>query len=186
MKEYFKLSSGVFIDIGANIGKYSVKLGRELGSRGKVIAIEPEKRNFNILMRNIELNSLKNVLAFKVACSNKNKEVNLYLRNYNLDNTGHSIKGSVGWPFEKVGCERLDSLVERLGLSRVDLIKIDVEGAEVEVLEGALKTLKKYKPNIICEIKEDNFSKVKQILNHLGYKLKKIDGENHYAYFKEG
>ncbi len=69
LEKYFILNEGIFIDIGAHIGKFTIKIAKTLAENGKVISIEPDSINFSLLKENIELNKLKNIILKKVACS---------------------------------------------------------------------------------------------------------------------
>jgi len=71
MRPYFNLKRGVFIDVGANVGKYTVMVGKKLKNKGKVIAFEPEPSNLKALRKNISMNNIKNVKILPLACSNK-------------------------------------------------------------------------------------------------------------------
>ena len=71
IKKHFNLNVGVFIDVGANIGKYSVIIGKQLNKNGRVISFEPMPGNFELLKKNIKLNNLKNVISFECALGYK-------------------------------------------------------------------------------------------------------------------
>ena len=177
MKPYFKIKEGTFIDVGANIGKYTLIIGNRLKNIGKVISIEPEKRNFSVLKKNVEINKLNNIILENVALSNKNSVVKLYL---NKNPGRHSIK-RVTENKIFVQAVKLDDLVKKYKITDVNLIKIDVETAEVEVLEGAMRTIEKNAPEIIIEIlNQGNFRKVREILE--GYNFKKISEIDYYFY----
>ncbi len=177
IEAYFKIRDGVFIDVGSNIGKYTLILGNRLKDMGRVISIEPEKKNFSVLKKNVGVNKLNNIILENVALSNKNGVVELYLS----EGAGrHSIKRITGNKTLVQGV-KLDDLIKKYKITNVNLIKIDVETAEVEVLEGAMKTIEENSPKIIIEIlNQDNFRKVRNILK--GYKFKKISKIDYYFY----
>ncbi|MBU1103121.1 MAG: FkbM family methyltransferase [Nanoarchaeota archaeon] len=79
IKNYFKLSKGTFIDIGANIGIYSIELGRELDKNGNVISIEADPTTFNFLLENIRLNNLENILPLNVGCFSADKKMPFFV-----------------------------------------------------------------------------------------------------------
>ena len=149
------------IDIGANIGIYSVTMAK----RGlNVHSFEPIKSNFELLKKNILGNKLENVKAFNVALGSKKEEKDI---SYNPHEHGEgslvlNIKGSVK---EKVQVEKLDNL--KIKPEKNCFMKIDVEGFELEVLKGTEKFIKKYKPKIIIEIWSE---KTVKFLEALGYK----------------
>jgi len=76
----------------------------------------------------------------------------------------------------------LDNILEDLKIKKVQLIKIDVEGAEELVLKGALKTLKKSHPKIVFESRPQNLKNIEDILKNFDYKIKKIDVQDYLAY----
>jgi len=175
---------GVFIDVGANIGKYTVKISNSVKKKGEVIAFEPEKDNFNMLKRNVKLNCATNVVLIKKALSNKKGKLKLFLAKGNLGH--HSLVEKVGEKYEEVDVDTLDSIIKELKIKRVDLIKIDVEGAESLVLEGARETLKKFHPKIIFEAWDENhLDKAKEVLRQFNYKIKQIDKNNYLAILNE-
>lgn len=159
-------------------------MGKKIDNKGKVLAIEPHPENFKILQRNIELNNLKNVTTLNLACSNKKGNLQLFL---DEDGTGgHSTikpkKIKAGNNKIWVKAETLDTIIKKEKIKKVDLVKIDVEGAEAEVLEGATKTLKKYHPKIIFEAWDEQYlKKVKEVLKPFNYKIKQIAPENYIA-----
>ena len=131
------------LDIGANIGLYSLFLSRTVGLDGKVIAVEPDPDNVKILKTNLKNNSCNNVEVLQMAFSSKSGEGNLFQCDSNrgmlsfadLNKTGRSIK---------IPINRGDEILGNLNIKPY-AAKIDVEGAEPEVIEG----LGDLKPNII-------------------------------------
>jgi FkbM family methyltransferase len=125
----------IFLDIGANIGFFTLKIGKRLGPRGKVYAFEPHPRIYELLQRNVYVNGLsKLVTCFKLALSDKNTTETL---RYPI---GHLGGGQLG-PGEILGHTAVDAELRRLddllGADfRCDLVKIDVEGHEIGVLDG--------------------------------------------------
>lgn len=180
IRSYFDIAKGNFIDAGANIGKFSVIVAKRLGKKGKVFSIEPHPENFKMLKKNIELNGLKNVVPINAACSYSEGEIELHLDEEGTG--GHSIKKyskSAGKKTMKVKSILLDNLQ----IKNIKLIKIDVEGAEADVLRGAKKILKRDHPKIIFEAwDEECLDEIKIILNPFKYQIKKIGEENYFAY----
>ena len=184
LEKYFNIAEGIFVDVGAHIGKYSIRIARQLGPKGKVIAIEPEPYNFSILEKNVKLNGLKNVYLQNIACSSADGQSFFYIDS--KATTLHSIyKNKYISGDRKIitKTHSLDSLISKLKFEKVDLIKIDVEGAELSVLKGAKDLLQSCRPKIIFEAWSDgHLREIKALLIHHNYRIKKILGENYLAY----
>lgn len=179
--EYLKIKHGSFIDVGANFGKYSVIIGNKMENYEKIISIEPESKNFKILIENLKLNNIKRVIPLKIACFSKNTKMKLYL-SQDKDPGRHSLIKK-GEEYEFVKCLKLDKIVLDYKIKEVSLIKIDVEGAEKEVLEGAFKTLKRDRPKIIFEALDEKYlKKCKNFLNKFNYTIIKLNDTNYLAY----
>lgn len=124
----------VFLDVGAHLGKYTIMAAKLVGPSGRVIALEPHPLNYALLLENIRLNSVKDrVIALNVAAWDRPACLPLYLAH---TSGRHSLLGITG-PTIFVRCDTLDNIVQEHALERVDLIKIDAEGAEVHILRGA-------------------------------------------------
>ena len=153
-----------------------------LKNDGKVIAIEPEKNNFKILKKNIKLNNLNNVIVINKGCFSKRATLTFYLDG--VGTGGHSlVNKSVGDEKIKIEVDSLDNILKELKIKKIDLMKVDVEGAEADVLEGAVKTLNKSHPKIVFEAWNSvHLKRVEKILSKFNYKIKKIDDINYFAY----
>ena len=145
------LSPGkVFIDVGANFGVYTLVASKLVGPAGKVISVEPTAQSFAILGKNVALNGSTNVRAFQLALTQAKGRAWLY---HGWDPVGNSLGMDpvYGHEGEEVQTESLDDLLEENGINRVDVIKVDVEGAEELVLRGATRTLTANWPVVIFE-----------------------------------
>ena len=157
---------GVVLDIGANVGIFTMIAAKEVGSSGLVLAIEPEPKNIGLLRKNIEINGIKNVIVLDKAISARSGKVKLNL--FHL--TGfHSLIYPSDNQIE-VEAKSLDDIVTELKLNRVDFIKIDAEGSELEILKGGKNVLKS--PNIKLSIAayhklEDGSPEFPQIVSFL-------------------
>lgn len=141
------LSSDVFVDIGANIGYFSVLAARQL-THGQVVAVEPSPRNHAALRTNVELNGLGNVRAVqRILWRESGRRLELHVVDpHNLG--ANSVLGS--GTTDVVGISlTLDDLATELGLERIDAIKIDVEGAELDVLLGAARCFRRFRPRLL-------------------------------------
>jgi FkbM family methyltransferase len=126
-------------DIGANIGYFSLISGRQVGEKGKVFAFEPAPKNFSLIRMNIEVNGFSNIIPVAKAVSNCSGKQKLFLAS---DPGEHSLSDYVGTEFIEVDVTSVDEFVRSQNLS-VDLIKMDVEGSEMRVLEGMAETIAK-------------------------------------------
>jgi FkbM family methyltransferase len=161
--------SGVFVDIGAHIGKYTIPIARIVGENGLVVAVEPYPENYKTLVKNIKLNNLKNVIALNIAAYSEECRLKLFI---GPSQDLHSIKKDYGRGYIIVQAKALDDILSYLKIERVDYIKIDVEGGELEVLKGSLKTLKKA-PTLVVEIWKD-LTEVKEFMSKQGYSMEQI------------
>jgi FkbM family methyltransferase len=112
------------VDAGAFIGWYTLIASKRVGVEGKVVAIEPEPRNFSILLKNIRDNGLRNVIPLNLALSDKD---GYELLSINPSPAGHSIVSSSSQRI-LVKARKIDTLLTELNIERVDLFKIDEEG----------------------------------------------------------
>jgi FkbM family methyltransferase len=156
------------IDIGANIGRYTVSSSKAVGDLGVVLAVEAHPDNYRILERNVELNGLKNVMTFNLAAWDEECELNMFI---GKTSGLHSAKKNRGMGQLKVKAKPVDDIVNELSLDRVDWIKIDVEGAECEVLCGLSQTISGYRPKVIIEVDIENTSEVLKFMQNLNYDL---------------
>lgn len=152
------------IDVGANIGFYSVFLAKYLSDKSKVLCIEPTDEAFELLKKNLEVNGVENkALLFKGVCSNDtvDKKINYIPFKEEYSSVGDIVHPSVKGQLVKsltVNSNTIDQLVEMHNL-KPGFIKIDVEGGEGQVIDGAKLTLKEFRPVIISELC-DSFLKV--------------------------
>jgi FkbM family methyltransferase len=168
------LSEPVVLDIGANIGFHSVMLQKANKSL-RIYAFEPSEGTRKILNYNILCNGIKNANIMSQAVSNEVGTATFYEA---ADNAYSSLKDTKRKPINSgamVDVVTIDVFAEAVKLSRLDLIKIDVEGFESEVIEGGLKTLTEFRPNLFVEIyqgKNSNPDPMRTInsLVGLGYK----------------
>jgi FkbM family methyltransferase len=139
------------VDIGAHMGRYTITSSKSVGASGKVIAVEAHPYNFKILEHNLRLNELKNVSALNWAVYSKKARLKLYLPDEDLGYTMHhslmtnylasKYSKEIEGRYIEVEADTLDNLLKIRGVTEVNWIKIDVEGAEYEVLRGAKEIL---------------------------------------------
>lgn len=150
-KSGVKLEKGDFVvDAGASIGLFSVFAGRKIGESGKVFYFEPVSKSRNILKENLYLNNIIDTEIFPYALGESDEKLILSL-------TKNSSHGGASGYFKKGGKRiqvrqtTLDKFVKEYNISKLDFIKVDIEGMERNLLAGAKETIKKFKPKIaIC------------------------------------
>jgi FkbM family methyltransferase len=150
--EHFTPKQGdIVVDIGAHMGHYTIIASKRVGTNGKVVAIEANPGNFELLNRNIRLNQLANVVSLNHAVYSKETKLRLYTpgeeSGHTIYNTLISDRATNEEKFVEVNANMLDYLLQSKGIrqEQVNWIKIDVEGAEFEVLKGATDILSKSK-----------------------------------------
>lgn len=129
------------VDAGGNHGYFTLLAASLVGPAGRVLSFEPSPENCHWIRRGVAANGFENVHAFEVALADRSGALPLQLC---ADSGGHSIAGAPMWATGEaieVATERLDCLLQKAGVDRVDLLKIDVEGAEMSVLAGAERML---------------------------------------------
>jgi len=186
--KYFNINKGIFIDIGAHIGKYSIMVGKKNVIK-KVYAIEANPITYSYLKENIFLNRLqKKIIPINLAVSDNTGNLNLSFSINNLgtasiveDNTGLIVKSA-----------RFDDLLKEQNINAdgISLIKIDVEGHEYNVLRGMSASLLKIPAGskIICEILPNQKEKMK-ILDYIkkrNFKIEMLPTKNDYLFTKIG
>jgi len=153
--KYFAADGGLVVDIGANVGYYAVELGKILGEKGKLIACEPIPESFEQLEGNVQLNSIQHkVSCYQIAISNFHGSLTLYKPEISGSSASsarnlHPTESSIEL---EVPVTTLDTLLNSLNIQNCELIKVDVEGAELMVIQGALDSVKRFKPVIFLEL----------------------------------
>lgn len=152
------VGSKVILDIGANIGYYTIQFGRILGKQGVVHSFEPCSYQFDTLERNIKLNDLANVIKNKLIVSDQH-DVRKKIFFSGMTNTGSSSLEIETKNFEEVECTTLDRYCEQKNIEKIDVVKIDVEGHEMGVLKGMERLLRDGKViNLFLEINTHTLS----------------------------
>jgi FkbM family methyltransferase len=173
---------GSFIDVGANIGLYSL-LAAEFGLEVKVLALEPSTGPLHFLLRNVGLARYKErIKVLPIAASNKSgitvfnevRNAKYPFTQYHLNGDGGFIPHSAKQNSMKVQVrmEPLDAIIGMESFGGVDLIKIDTEGTENDVLAGAMDCLRRDLPIVICEMLFDRIEgELESIMKPLGYQF---------------
>jgi len=177
------LSPGdVFYDIGANIGFFSLVAAQRVGVRGRVYAFEPVLGNATAIVRNAKLNGIDKIEVFREAVGATTGRGQLLLARH----IGGAVLASAGAPPDmrgriEVDVIALDDVIVRRNLQPPTLVKIDVEGAEIDVLRGMTGTLRMHHPNVIYEIDDATRSGLERKAGDIaafmaaaGYRLKPL------------
>lgn len=179
-KELSKSANTIF-DIGANTGVYSLISG-SVNPEAKIYAFEPINSVFEKFKKNISLNPFNgNVNSEELALSDFTGEANIYLE----QNATHALSVTVNksllpegiaYRTERIKTIRLDEFIEQQGITKIGLIKIDVETHEPEVLKGMGQYLEKFKPTLLIEILNDEIGqRVEALVSNMDYLYFNID-----------
>ncbi|HEY0570652.1 MAG TPA: FkbM family methyltransferase [Enterovirga sp.] len=125
----------VFIDVGANIGAYSLFVAARTGPSARILAVEPQPHVYDRLVRNIRLNQFATIKAIDCAVADKTGDLTLFLDTRNSGESSVKVVTSGGAAGIRVSAKTLLSLVQEEGFQRIDAMKLDVEGAEDLILE---------------------------------------------------
>lgn len=178
-----------FIDGGANDGIYSLFAAKRVAPEGTVIAVEPSSREYDRLRANVRLNAAS-VIPIKAALGALPGEATLAIAE-----SGHEGQNTIGEAVSnpKIGTDRhervrvltIDELVEDHSPERVDVIKLDVEGSEVEALLGATDTIERHRPIVLLEAEAERFASQGRtkddlwaVVSEHGYELFIFDAES--------
>jgi len=170
----------VFFDVGANCGWFSLVAARRRPGL-RVHSFEPVPQTFDLLVRNIELNGLKNITANNVGVWDENMELRFTSHRGPKNRIADDPAGE---GLVAVPCITLDSYVRQKGIDRLDFIKCDVEGAELHFLRGAEQTLRRFRPKLMLETQEryaavfgNTAEDVLSFLTNLGYGYSVVSAE---------
>lgn len=165
------------MDVGTNWGGHALHLSRLVGPSGRVLAIEPSPGVAMEARWHFDANAGNNIQLIEVALADM--EGKAFFEETQLSTTGHLsssvVAATVGF---EVSLTTLDRVVSIHGLKQVNLVKIDVEGAESRVLAGATETIKQHRPNLIVELHtpEQDLA-VGAALREFGYTLRRLNGK---------
>ncbi|MBI2632839.1 MAG: FkbM family methyltransferase [Parcubacteria group bacterium] len=183
-------TNDIVFDIGAHVGFYSLLSAELVGKNGKVYAFEPLPRNITYLKKHIELNKQSNIIVIESAVSNKDGMTMLCEE---IETPECSIVGNDQQTKNtiQVTSATLDTLIQKNVIPVPNIIKIDVEGAELMVLEGARSLLNKFHPMIVLATHNQSIhNECINFLQSYGYRIDPITGDGIlftdeiFAYYK--
>lgn len=168
----------IVIDAGANCGHLSILFSKLVGENGIIYAFEPDRYNIKRILKNKHLNEdlLNNIVIEDMLLWNENTLIDF--------NEAGTVASSVVWISESDKCIkkqaiRIDDWVAKNNLKKLDFIKMDIEGAETEALEGCIETIKKYKPNFAIASYhivngQATYIKVEEFFKKINYPFKTV------------
>jgi FkbM family methyltransferase len=166
----------VFYDLGANIGFFSLLAARLVGAAGQVFSFEPDPEVAGRLRGNISRNGFLNAKVVEAGVWSASGNVNFVAADLSSPDrgVGRFVAGEAAAAGTPTRCVALDDFIR--GAPRPNVIKCDVEGAEIEVFRGAEKLIKAHRPLILCEIHSDANDKfLREYFGRFGYSFESVD-----------
>jgi FkbM family methyltransferase len=172
------------IDVGTNIGKVLLNFSNRVGNTGTVIGFEPDEFNFKKCEQNISLNKPTNVKLFQMGLGDEVTQLHMFVKDANNRGMNRISSESAGENESEntIQITTLDTMVSKLLLQKINLIKIDVEGFELKVLKGAHASLNKFHPVLFIELDDVNLmqqgataEQLIRFLKDLNYNIKRAD-----------
>ncbi len=169
-------------DVGANIGFFTILCSRLVGPQGRVYAFEPIPQNLATLRHNVALNGLSNVTIVEKALSSSTGTAEMFVSPWSafhsLNVEGATKQDNHGPQAGEITVQTvsLDEFVQGEGVRAPDLVKIDVEGAELIVVAGMRETLRSLRPLLLCELHDTKLA-YGEFVDSIDYSVRVIDGE---------
>jgi FkbM family methyltransferase len=176
----FLKDGDVFYDIGANVGYFTLEMAKVFNDKIKIISIEPQSSLTQAISLSIKLNEFKNIEVFDLMIGKNQGEKKLYLTSHTIHASSVPRESKYSSLNKKI--TTLDLLVETNSIPPPNVIKIDIEGGELDALSGAIKTISKFQPYIIFE-SDINMERFKYTRKEL---LNLIEAQNSYNFFYIG
>ena len=177
-EEIIEKSSLPILDVGAHIGIFSL-YARAINPTVKIYALEPEKENFGLLLKNIEASGIKDLEPYRVALSGKTAERNLVVESDSINH--HLADENFGDPaethYEKVSSISLGDFLDKNNIARVGLLKMDIESGEYEVFENMPEEVFGRIDSIILEYHNyggRNYKELENILRKNGFTVQRF------------
>ena len=145
----------IVLDIGTNVGETLLNFAKLVGEGGFVYGFEPDEVNFSNVQKNIALNEFENLHVFNFGISDAPATVKLYRvdpHNLGMNRILTDAEAGEYRDFTTIRTDTLDNVIEENKISRVNVIKIDIEGYEMHALRGARKLLERSKPRLFIEV----------------------------------
>lgn len=175
----------VVLDVGTNVGETLLNFAKLVGRDGYVYGFEPDEVNFGNVQKNIELNKFENVHVFNLGISDTKASVKLYRvdpHNLGMNRILSETEAADLTDYTTIETDTLDNVIAQNNISRVDLIKIDIEGYEMHALRGGQRSLERFRPKLFIEVgytrlikNETSPNEMISFLNNLGYTVYHAD-----------
>jgi len=172
-KDGVELKTGdIAVDAGAYLGLFSLLASKKVGPMGKVYAFEPISENYKLLKKSVKLNKAENIEVIPRALAEKEGMLSMVAEEGRFNQSSGFLKD--GRAKRTVKQISLDEFIKQKKISRIDFIKVDTEGMEREVLTGAKRVIRKFKPRLaICTYHRPDDSKIiKEIIQSSGQQYK--------------
>lgn len=158
------------IEVGANIGSLTIPIAQHIGNNGRVYAFEPQRITFQVLCGNVVLNNLCNVWTYNQGVGREHKKVKIYGGLFEGNNGAFQISKSPG------DYEIAIVTLDEYNFERCDLLKVDAEGMDSEIIQGAENLIKRCQPYVVMEANYTRAGKeIIKKLQTLGYKVYEAD-----------
>jgi FkbM family methyltransferase len=174
----------VFYDVGANMGFFALIAGRLVGPQGHVCAFEPHPGNARAVRENARLNSMSHLRVFEIAAGSEARQEELRMTDWDggAALSRYPVGPSSSVTRTEVQVVALDDFIADQGLPAPTFVKIDVEGAELEVIEGMRRTIERCKPVLLYEMDDANETEFKRrwgeldaAITALGYEIHRLE-----------
>ncbi len=171
--EHLLPEGGTAVDVGANIGFMTLHMAHRVGAHGRVFAFEPTTWAFERLRANLELNAFPQVVAERAGLGDREEVQADVMVPYS-----YPLVGDRPWMRDTIAIRRLDDYFAERSIDRLDLLKCDTDGFEVQVLRGAADTLRRFRSDLLVEVNPSGLEEQGQsvgalvgLLRDLGYTL---------------
>ena len=167
----------VVVDAGANWGVHTLYLARLAGAAGRVLAFEPHPQVVEELRWHVEKNGFKQVSIYGCGLLDSSDEIPFMLGESSKTSHVMGTHDQTEGAQVIVACRTLDEVITESGINALRLIKVDVEGAEARLLQGAEKTILRFRPHLVVELHNpDQDLEVARMLQAWNYRIERVDG----------
>jgi FkbM family methyltransferase len=175
IRQHLRLGAVVY-DVGAHVGYTSLVFSSIVGESGHVYAFEPDPRNYESLQTTVKINNVTNITPIRLAVSRSSANVRLATFSY----TSITHIESTNTPDDAIivpaRSTTIDDFIFSCQNTPPSLIKVDIEGGEIDALQGSLRALREIAPIVVVEVRETTFSEVFSLMSSLGFTCRHLVG----------